>query len=59
LDLTFAYELAAHRERTSNPLHWARTPASRWGAIDDFGGIAVFLASAASDFVAGGYSIMA
>jgi 2-deoxy-D-gluconate 3-dehydrogenase len=31
----------------------ARTPAARWGAIDDFAGIAVFLASAASDFVTG------
>lgn len=43
----------------------ARTPAARWGAISDFAGIAVFLASAASDFVTGtaipvdgGYSIM-
>src|SRR5262249_18170489 len=43
----------------------ARTPASRWGDIDDFAGIAVFLASAASDFVTGtaipvdgGFSIM-
>ncbi|WP_291855372.1 glucose 1-dehydrogenase [Bradyrhizobium sp.] len=42
-----------------------RTPAARWGEIDDFGGIAVFLASPASDFVTGtaipvdgGYSIM-
>lgn len=42
-----------------------RTPAARWGAIDDFAGIAVFLASPASDFVTGsaipvdgGYSIM-
>jgi 2-deoxy-D-gluconate 3-dehydrogenase len=41
-----------------------RTPAGRWGAIDDFRGIAVFLCSAASDFVTGaaipvdgGYSI--
>ena len=31
----------------------ARTPAGRWGAIDDFEGIAVFLSSAASDFVTG------
>jgi 2-dehydro-3-deoxy-D-gluconate 5-dehydrogenase len=31
----------------------ARTPAARWGAIGDFEGIAVFLASAASDFVTG------
>jgi len=43
----------------------ARTPAARWGASADFAGIAVFLASAASDFVTGtaipvdgGYSIM-
>ncbi len=43
----------------------ARTPAARWGAIDDFAGIAVFLASSASDFVTGtaipvdgGYSVM-
>jgi 2-deoxy-D-gluconate 3-dehydrogenase len=42
-----------------------RTPAARWGAIDDFAGIAVFLASSASDFltgtaipVDGGYSVM-
>lgn len=31
----------------------ARTPADRWGNIDDFAGVAVFLASAASDFVTG------
>jgi 2-deoxy-D-gluconate 3-dehydrogenase len=44
----------------------SRTPAARWGAIDDFAGIAVFLASSASGFVTGaaipvdgGYSIMA
>ena len=43
----------------------ARTPAARWGDIEDFSGIAVFLASQASDFVTGtaipvdgGYSIM-
>jgi 2-deoxy-D-gluconate 3-dehydrogenase len=42
-----------------------RTPAARWGAIGDFAGIAVFLASPASDFVTGtaipvdgGYSVM-
>jgi 2-deoxy-D-gluconate 3-dehydrogenase len=41
-----------------------RTPARRWGTIDDMSGIAVFLASPASDFVTGtaipvdgGYSI--
>jgi len=31
----------------------ARTPAGRWGAPADFAGIAVFLASRASDFVTG------
>ena len=31
----------------------ARTPAGRWGTPDDFAGVAVFLASAASDFVTG------
>jgi 2-dehydro-3-deoxy-D-gluconate 5-dehydrogenase len=31
----------------------ARTPAARWGKASDFGGIAVFLASPASDFVTG------
>ena len=43
----------------------ARTPAGRWGAVDDFAGIAVFLASPASDFVTGtaipvdgGFSVM-
>jgi 2-deoxy-D-gluconate 3-dehydrogenase len=42
-----------------------RTPAARWGNPADFSGIAVFLASSASDFVTGtaipvdgGYSIM-
>ena len=31
----------------------AGTPAGRWGGIDDFAGIAVFLASPASDFLTG------
>jgi 2-dehydro-3-deoxy-D-gluconate 5-dehydrogenase len=31
----------------------ARTPAGRWGAPADFAGIAVFLASSASDFITG------
>jgi 2-deoxy-D-gluconate 3-dehydrogenase len=42
-----------------------RTPAGRWGTINDLRGVAVFLASAASDFVTGaaiavdgGYSIL-
>ncbi|MDQ8731544.1 glucose 1-dehydrogenase [Bradyrhizobium sp. LHD-71] len=34
-----------------NVLH--RTPAKRWGTIDDMAGVAVFLASPASDFVTG------
>lgn len=43
----------------------ARTPAGRWGHIDDFMGLAVFLASPASDFITGtaipvdgGFSVM-
>ena len=43
----------------------ARTPAARWGESSDFAGIAVFLASHASDFVTGtaipvdgGFSVM-
>ena len=31
----------------------ARTPARRWGLPSDLGGIAVFLASSASDFITG------
>jgi 2-deoxy-D-gluconate 3-dehydrogenase len=30
-----------------------RTPARRWGVLDDMAGVAVFLASSASDFVTG------
>ena len=45
------------RAREQNPdLHQqvlTRTPADRWGEINDMRGIAVFLASAASDFVTG------
>ena len=43
-----------------------RTPSGRWGRPDELAGIAVFLASAASDFVTGtaipvdgGFSVMA
>jgi 2-deoxy-D-gluconate 3-dehydrogenase len=31
----------------------ARTPAGRWGVPEDLAGIAVFLASPASDFITG------
>ena len=31
----------------------ARTPANRWGHIDDFRGLAIFLSSPASDFITG------
>jgi len=31
----------------------ARTPAGRWGVPEDFPGVAIFLASRASDFVTG------
>ena len=31
----------------------ARTPAGRWGDIEDFEGVAIFLASAASNFITG------
>ena len=45
------------RAREQNPdLHQqvlTRTPADRWGEINEMSGIAVFLASAASDFVTG------
>jgi 2-dehydro-3-deoxy-D-gluconate 5-dehydrogenase len=61
-------DLTKRARKEINCLHdrvLARTPAARWGAIDDFAGIAVFLASPASDFltgtaipVDGGYSIM-
>lgn len=31
----------------------ARTPAKRWGTLDDFQGLAIFLSSSASDFITG------
>ena len=52
------------RSRACTSACSARTPAGRWGAPDDMAGIAVFLASPASDFVTGtaipvdgGYSV--
>jgi 2-deoxy-D-gluconate 3-dehydrogenase len=60
-------DLTTRARREVEGLHdsvLARTPAGRWGVIDDMAGIAVFLASSASDFVTGaaipvdgGYSI--
>ena len=49
-------ELTVNARREVAGLHervLARTPAGRWGAPEDLAGIAVFLASAASDFVTG------
>jgi len=61
-------ELTARARAEIDGLHdkvLARTPAARWGATADFAGIAVFLASPASDFVTGaaipvdgGFSVM-
>lgn len=61
-------ELTQNARREVDGLHdkvLARTPAARWGASADFTGIAVFLASHASDFVTGtaipvdgGFSVM-
>jgi 2-deoxy-D-gluconate 3-dehydrogenase len=49
-------ELTQNARKEVKGLHesvLSRTPAGRWGTIDDMEGIAVFLASAASDFVTG------
>jgi len=61
-------DLTRRAREQINGLHrkvLARTPAARWGEIGDFAGIAVFLASPASDFVTGtaipvdgGFSVM-
>ena len=49
-------ELTRDARRQVTGLHervLARTPAGRWGIPEDLAGIAVFLASAASDFITG------
>ena len=49
-------ELTREARRQVTGLHervLARTPAGRWGIAEDLAGIAVFLASAASDFITG------
>ena len=49
-------ELTQRARREVPGLHdsvLSRTPAKRWGGIDDMAGVAVFLASSASDFVTG------
>ena len=49
-------ELTQNARRQVAGLHdnvLKRTPAGRWGTIDDMAGVAVFLASGASDFVTG------
>jgi 2-deoxy-D-gluconate 3-dehydrogenase len=61
-------ELTRRAREHSKELHdnvLRRTPEGRWGVPEDFEGIAVFLASSASDFVTGtaipvdgGYSIL-
>ena len=51
----FDTELNATLVADSRFSEWlcARTPAGRWGRLDELGGTAVFLASAASDFING------
>jgi 2-deoxy-D-gluconate 3-dehydrogenase len=49
-------ELTVNARREVGGLHervLARTPADRWGVGDDLAGVAVFLASPASDFITG------
>ncbi len=49
-------ELTQNARRQISTLHESvlrRTPAGRWGEMDDMAGIAVFLAAPASDFVTG------
>jgi 2-deoxy-D-gluconate 3-dehydrogenase len=44
---------ALRADPVRNPAILARIPAGRWGEPDDFKGVAVFLASPASDYVSG------
>jgi 2-deoxy-D-gluconate 3-dehydrogenase len=44
---------ALRNDPARNPAILARIPAGRWGEPDDFKGVTVFLASAASDYVSG------
>ncbi|MBK9167416.1 MAG: SDR family oxidoreductase [Bryobacterales bacterium] len=44
---------ALRKDPVRNPAILARIPAGRWGTPEDFRGVAVFLASAASDYVHG------
>ena len=49
-------ELTRNARREVDDLHdrvLARTPAGRWGEVEDFEGLAIFLASSASDFITG------
>ena len=52
IDTPLTQGLRAQVEGVSDKV-LARTPADRWGHIDDFQGLAVFLSSAASDFITG------
>ncbi len=49
-------ELTRNARREVEDLHervLARTPAGRWGDVEDFEGLAIFLASSASNFITG------
>jgi NAD(P)-dependent dehydrogenase (short-subunit alcohol dehydrogenase family) len=45
-------EASMHNPRFAEAV-MPRIPARRWGHIDDFGGVAVYLASAASGYTTG------
>ena len=61
---TDAATIARRQVPTLDQVVKSRTPAQRWGRVTDFEGVAIFLASQASDFVTGssvvvdgGYSV--